>query len=631
MLSSDDIRKKYIEFFVKNGHAHIEASGLLPQGDGSLLFVNSGMFPLVPYLLGADHPAGKRLVDFQRSFRTDDIEEVWDHRHTTSFEMLGNRSLGDYFKEEQLSLRYGFLFDELWLDPTKIYQTVFGGSDEVPADDDAVRFLQDEFQKRWIIAELWAKTLGKGEDGPWVECDFSKQRIFQYWADKNRRQRGKVVGEIGGPDTETFYDTWKPHNPAFWQYCHPNCDCGRFIEIWNSVFMQYRLTESGRAKLDRHNVDFGWGLERITMAVQMHQLVEKYGENARGNVFYTDVFQAYIQVLEKKYNVLYADHAKDIEVIVDHIRAITWLVMDGCLPSNKDQWYFLRRLIRRVASKLQLLSVPLEAATELVHAVIEKLSSTYSAMLEHKGNIIEVVEKEIKSFSQNLKKWLQFFEKTVTGKSELTVDDAFLLQTSYGFPIELIQEICTERNINLDIAGYRAKIEEHKNISRQWMEKKFKSWLGDHSEATVRYHTATHLLHQALRELLWDHVQQKWSNLTAERLRFDFVNPTALSKEQITAVEARVNEMIQHGFSVQTETLSTEKAFEQWALGFFGDKYGPEVSVYTFLDNDNKVVAKEICTWPHVSSTQDFQGMKFRITSEESVSAGIRRIKAVLE
>ncbi len=630
MLSSDDIRKKYIEFFQKHGHTHIEAAWLLPKGDSSLLFVNSWMFPLVPYLLGAEHPQGTRLVNYQRSFRTDDIEEVGDHRHTTSFEMLGNWSLWDYFKEEQIDMWFSFLFDEIGLDPSKIYQSVFWGNDEVPADEDAITFVQKAFEKRGIAAGIGPRTTWKGEDWPWVLCDFTTQRIFQY-TDKNRWQRGKVVGEVGWPDTETFFDTWKEHDPKFGPHCHPNCDCGRFIEIGNSVFMQYRLTESWREKLAKNNVDFGGGLERITMAAQMHALTEKFGDSALGNVFYTDIFQTNIQIPEQKYNILDSDHAKDIEVIVDHVRAITWLVMDGCLPSNKDQWYFLRRLIRRVASKLQLLSVPAEVSVELIHAVIEKLGNTYPQMIAQKDEIIQVVEKEIKAFSQNLKKWIQFFEKTVFGKNELSVDDAFLMQTSYGFPIELIQEICTERHIALDIDGYRAKIEEHKNISRQGMEKKFKSWLGDHSEATVRYHTATHLLHQALREILGDHVQQKWSNLTVERLRFDFANPSALTKEQVAAVEQRVNDMIRAWFVVQTETLPTEKAFEQWALGFFGDKYGPEVSVYTFVDSANKVVAKEICTWPHVASTQDFQGMTFRIKSEESVSAGVRRIKAVLE
>ena len=266
-LNSDEIRQRYIGYFQKQHHAHIEPSRLLPQGDSSLLFVNSGMFPLVPYLLGAEHPQGNRLVNYQRCFRSDDIDEVGDKRHTTCFEMLGNWSLGDYFKKEQIHFWYGFLFDELGIDPSKIYQSVFGGNDEVPADEDSIQFLKDEFAARGITAELGPKTTGKGEVGPGVECDFTTQRIFQY-TDKNRWQRGKVVGEVGGPDTETFYDTGKEHDKKYGEHCHPNCDCGRFIEIGNSVFMQYVLRETGWEKLDRQNVDFGGGLERIVMAVQ---------------------------------------------------------------------------------------------------------------------------------------------------------------------------------------------------------------------------------------------------------------------------------------------------------------------------------------------------------------------------
>jgi len=616
-LNSDQIRQKYIEYFTRNGHAHIEASRLLPQGDSSLLFVNSGMFPLVPYLLGADHPQGNRLVNYQRCFRTDDIDEVGDQRHTTCFEMLGNWSLGDYFKKEQIHFWYSFLFDELGIDPSKIYQSVFGGNSEVPADGEAIEFLKAEFAARGITAELGPKTTGKGEDGPGVACDFSTQRIFQY-TDKNRRQRGKVVGEVGGPDTETFYDTGKEHNKQYGEHCHPNCDCGRFIEIGNSVFMQYVLKETGRTKLDRQNVDFGGGLERITMAVQ-----------GLDNVFKTDIFSPYVDVLEANYNITYANNAKDMEVIVDHIRAIAWLIMDGASPSNKDQGYFVRRLIRRVASKLQLLNVDMNAIYVLLDAAIEKLGATYTEMQSKKEEIRAVVEKEVKAFSQNLKKGLQHFEKIVAGKNEVDAENAFLMQTSYGFPIELIVEIAHDRDVKVDVEGYNAKIEEHKNISRQGMEKKFKSGLGDTGEQTVKYHTATHLLHQTLRDVLGEHVQQKGSNLTAERLRFDFSHPTSMTKEQIKEVEDKVNTLIAKGFTVTVETMATEAAFASGALGFFGDKYGPEVTVYTFTNPDGVVISKEICTGPHVQNLDGFG--RFKIVEEASVAAGVRRIKAILE
>ncbi len=618
VLSSDEIRQKYIEYFQKNGHVNIEASGLLPQGDSSLLFVNSGMFPLVPYLLGADHPQGNRLVNSQRCFRTDDIDEVGDQRHTTCFEMLGNWSLGDYFKKEQIHFWYTFLFDELKIDPTKIYQTVFGGSDTVPADEESIKYIQEEFAARGVTAELGPKTTGEGEVGPGVECDFSKQRIFQYGADKNRWQRGNVVGETGGTDTETFYDTGKEHNKSFGEHCHPNCDCGRFIEIGNSVFMQYKLTESGREKIERQNVDFGGGLERITMAVQWTD-----------NVFKTDVFQPYIQLLADKYNISYEDNAKDVEVIVDHIRAVALLIMDGALPSNKDQGYYLRRLIRRVVTKLQLLNVDKQAVHDLLDSVIEKLGVGYPELREKNDEIKAVVEKEVKSFSQNLKKGLQYFEKMVGDKNEVDAESAFMLQTSYGFPIELIEEIGNDRGIKVDVEGYKVKVEEHKNISRQGMEKKFKSGLGDSSDQTIKYHTATHLLHQTLREVLGGHVQQKGSNITAERLRFDFSHPAAMTPEQIKEVEDKVNAIVQKGFTVSSQTMETEKAFAEGAIGFFGDKYGPEVSVYTISAPDGSVVSKEICTGPHVESSDNFG--TFKITSEWSVSAGVRRIKAILE
>lgn len=616
-LSSDDIRKKYIDFFVKHNHAHIPASGLLPQGDSSLLFVNSGMFPLVPYLLGAQHPDGTRLVNFQRCFRSDDIEEVGDNRHTTCFEMLGNWSLGDYFKEEQLGLWYSFLFDELGLDPSRIYQTVFGGNDEVPADEDSIAILQRLFTQYGVSAGLGPKTTGKGEDGPGVVCDFSTQRIFQY-TDKNRWQRGKVVGEIGGPDTETFYDTGKEHDTAFGPYCHPNCDCGRFIEIGNSVFMQYKLTETGREKMDRQNVDFGGWLERITMAV-----------NGQSNVFKTDVFSFYIDLLAQHYNLSYEQSAKDIEVIVDHSRAIVWLIMDGCLPSNKDQGYFLRRLIRRVVSKLHLHAIPADFLSILLDAIIAKLSPVYPALLEKKDHIIATVLKEAQTFLSNLQKALKQMDKMVQGKNILDADSAFMLQATFGFPIDLIVEICQDKWLSVDVDWYHKKVEEHKEISRQGMEKKFKSWLGDHSQQTVKYHTATHLLHQVLREILGTEVQQKGSNITQERLRFDFSYPQAVSKEQIAAIENRINQLIKDGFSMSSSIMPTKDAFASGALGFFGDKYGDEVSVYTMTNNAWNVVSKEICTGPHVVNSQDFG--HFKIIEESSVAAGIRRIKAILE
>lgn len=315
-----------------------------------------------------------------------------------------------------------------------------------------------------------------------------------------------------------------------------------------------------------------------------------------------------------KYNISYEDNAKDVEVIVDHIRAVALLIMDGALPSNKDQGYYLRRLIRRVVTKLQLLNVDKQAVHDLLDSVIEKLGVGYPELREKNDEIKAVVEKEVKSFSQNLKKGLQYFEKMVGDKNEVDAESAFMLQTSYGFPIELIEEIGNDRGIKVDVEGYKVKVEEHKNISRQGMEKKFKSGLGDSSDQTIKYHTATHLLHQTLREVLGGHVQQKGSNITAERLRFDFSHPAAMTPEQIKEVEDKVNAIVQKGFTVSSQTMETEKAFAEGAIGFFGDKYGPEVSVYTISAPDGSVVSKEICTGPHVESSDNFG--TFKITSE---------------
>lgn len=617
-FDSNDIRSKFVQYFTtKLAHAEIQAANLIPNGDSSLLFVNSGMFPLVPYLLGEKHPLGNRLVNYQRCFRTDDIDEVGDKRHTTCFEMMGNRSLADYFKKEQIWYRYGFLFDELGIDPSKIYQSTFGGNADVAEDLDSIQFVKETFAKYGIIAEVWPKTTGKWDLGPWVPCDFTTQRIFQY-SDKNRRQRGNIVGEVWGPDTETFYDTGKEHDTKYGEYCHPNCDCGRFIEIGNSVFIQYKLSEDGRKQLENANVDFGGGLERITMAVQGHD-----------NVFKTDIFSDYIAIFEKKYGISYDEHSKDLEVIVDHCRAIARLIMDGCMISNKDQWYFLRRLIRRVLTKLHVLELSDEVMMEVVDAIIEKLHTTYPEMKEKKNEIIWVIEKERAWFAKNLKNGMHFFEKIVASQTTVTGDDAFLLQTSHGFPIDLIKELCMEKGITLDIEAYYAKVEEHKNISRAGADKKFKSGLGDDSVQTIQYHTATHVLHQVLRDLFGDEIKQNGSNLTAERLRFDFTCPKQLSKEDIAEAEKLVNERIAGGFMVSSEIMKLDDAWKSGAIGLFGEKYPEQVSVYTMIQPNWTLISKEICTGPHVKSAIEL--WRFRITEYSSLGAEVRRIKAVLE
>lgn len=530
--------------------------------------------------------------------------------------MLWNWSLWDYFKKEQLEYRYEFLFEELRIDPNRIYQSVFGWNDLVEEDLESIRIVQDIFARYGVVAELGPKTHGKWEEGPGVVCDFTRQRIFQY-SDKNWRQRGNVVGEVWWPDTETFYDTGKDHDETFGKYCHPNCDCGRFIEIGNSVFIQYKLSEDGWNKIQNSNVDFGGGLERITMAAQKKE-----------NVFLTDIFSDYIDIFEKTYWVTYAEHSKNLEIIVDHCRAIVFLVMDGCMVSNKDQGYFLRRLIRRVSTKIHLLGVDPKSFMETIDAIIDKLKAVYPEMFEKREYIHAVVAKEQQLFSKNLIHGMSYFSKITSSKTAVSGDDAFLLQTTHGFPIDLIRELCEEQNIPLDIDWYYAKVEEHKNISRQWADKKFKSGLWDNSEQTVRYHTLTHLLHKTLIDLLGDQVQQKWSNLTQERLRFDFSYSKPITPDEIQQVEDLVNRKIHDWFTVSSQVLKTTDALQSGAIWLFGERYPDEVSVYTIQNNHGEVISKEICTGPHI---KDSLGLGiFKITDCVSIGSDIKRIKAVL-
>lgn len=616
LLTSNEIRSKFINFFLKKNHHEIEAANLLPNWDSSLLFVNSGMFPLVPYLLWETHPNGKRLVNYQRCFRTDDINEVGDMRHTTLFEMLGNWSLGDYFKKEQIAYRFEFLFEELGLDPRKIYQSTFGGNEFVGEDLESLEIVKNTFKKYGIEAEVWPQTKGKGEAWPGVACDFTTQRIFQY-SDKNRRQRGQVVWEVWWPDTETFYDTGKPHNEQFGKHCHVNCDCGRFIEIGNSVFIQYVLKENGRTEIEHKNVDFGGWLERITMAVQQ-----------KDNVFLTDVFYDYVSILEKTYWIMYADHAKDIEVIIDHCRAIAFLIIDWCQISNKDQWYFLRRLMRRVFTKIYLLNIELQSVLDISNAIVEKLWAVYTAFQHKQEEIIAAIIKEHQWFSKNLIKGVHFFKKIVAEKKTVSGEDAFLLQGTYWFPIELIKELCGEHEITLDEAGYMHQVEEHRNISRQWADKKFKSWLGDASVQTTKYHTLTHLLHQTLIDFLGKEVQQKWSNITQERLRFDFSYSPAIDSETVAAIESAINKKIDEWFVVESHIENTTDALNNGAIGLFWEKYPEKVSVYSMTNPAGVIISKEICTWPHVQNANELSHLQ--IVECKSIWSNIKRIKAIL-
>jgi alanyl-tRNA synthetase len=625
-MTGNDLRQKYINFFKTRAHSEIASASLIPENDPSLLFVNSGMSPLVPYLLGEKHPAGERLVNSQKCFRAEDIDEVGDGRHNTFFEMLGNWSLGDYFKKEQLSWWFEFLFEELEIDPNRIYQTIYAGSldGQIEKDLESRDILIELYKRYGVKATEGPSTQGIGEIGPGKEIDFSQVKIFAY-RDKNWWQRGEAQGELGGPDSETFYDTLKEHDSKFGRYCHPNCECGRFIEIGNSVFMQYQKTKDSWQKLDKQQVDFGGGLERILMAL----------EN-KDNIFETDLFLDLILLLEKESNTKYQDNKKAFEVIVDHIKASTFLIGDdrGVSPSNSDQGYLVRRLIRRAVRFARQLNVNKEnLLINLAQLVIDKYQDHYPELKNNQDRIIEEISKEEKKFKRTLEKGIIEFNKLAT--KDLDASDAFKLYQSYGFPLEMIEELAREKNIKVDKEGFLKEQKKHQDLSRNLSAGKFKGGLADSGEATTKLHTAAHLLLASLRKVLGEHVSQKGSNITAERLRFDFSHPQKMSSEEIAKVEELVNQAISQAYTVRCKEMDLSEAKEIKAMGVFEDRYDQKVKVY-FVGKEedcepehwSELFSKEICGGPHVSSLKDLG--QFKIIKESSSSSGVRRIKAKL-
>lgn len=626
-MTATELRQKYLDFFKARGHAIISSASLLPENDSTLLFTNSGMFPLVPYLLGETHPAGIRLVNSQKSFRTEDIEEVGDSRHNTFFEMLGNWSLGDYFKAEQLTWWLEFLFVDLKLDPSRIYQTVYAGSEDgkIAKDEESIVILQNLFKKYGVSAEEGPITTGKGALGSGQEIDFSKQRIFAY-RDKNWWQRGDTVGELGGPDSETFYDTGKEHDLVFGPHCHPNCDCGRFLEIGNSVFMQYQKAVDGWQELKNKNVDFGGGLERILMVL-----------SGQDSIFKTDLFQAAIVEIESLAGKKYEENKRAFEVITDHLKAATFIVGDdkGVPPSNTDQGYVVRRLLRRAIRYGRQLGIVQEKWLKTIAAIfINDYAGAYPELKKNQDFIFAEFDKEEEKFERTLEKGLLEFNKLIG--NDVDGVTAFNLYQSYGFPLEITEELAAEKGIKVDRAGFMIELQKHQELSRTASAGKFKGGLADHSEETTKLHTAAHLLLAALRRVLGDHVSQKGSNITAERLRFDFSHPEKVTPEQIIEIEALVNEAIAKGLDVASEELPLAEAKASGATGVFDSKYGDKVKVYTVgRDNGGRqatwddIFSREICGGPHVLSLRGLG--HFKIQKEEASSAGVRRIKAILE
>ena len=599
-MTSFDLRQKYLDFFAARNHAVISSASLIPENDSTLLFTNSGMFPLVPYLLGAKHPAGVRLVDSQKCFRAEDIDEVGDGRHNTFFEMLGNWSLGDYFKKEQLAWWFAFIFEELKLDPNRIYQTVYSGSADgkILKDEETINILQDLFKKYGVTSGVGPITTAKGEFGSGEEINFRQDRIFSY-RDKNWWQRGDAIGELGGPDSETFYDTGKPHDLKFGTHCHVNCDCGRFLEIGNSVFMQYKKAATGWEELTNKNVDFGGGLERILMVL-----------NGESSIFKTDLFNEIIAKIEELSGRRYADNTQAFEIIVDHLKAATFIVGDkkGVAPSNTDQGYIVRRLLRRAIRYGYQLGVRrLFWLKDGAAIIINNYQNFYPELTTNQNFIFTEFDKEEEKFSRTLEKGLQEFKKLEN--QDLDGVAAFKLYQSYGFPLEITEELAKEKGIKVDRTGFMAELQKHQDLSRTAAAGKFKGGLSDASEETTKLHTAAHLLLAALRKVLGDHIVQKGSNITPDRLRLDFSHPEKVTASQISQIESLVNDAITNDFKVICEELTLEEAKERGAMGVFDSKYGEKVKVYTVCHLGNSgqadfkdAFSQEICGGPHVES-----------------------------
>ena len=585
-MKAYELRRKYIEFFKAHGHKEIPSAPVVPENDPTVLFTTAGMHPLVPYLLGEPHPQGKRLTDYQKCIRTGDIDSVGDNSHLTFFEMMGNWSLGDYFKHESIEMSYNFLKDVLGFDMNKISVTVFAGEDGIPRDEEA--------------ADRWA------------EMGIPRDRI--YYCSREHNWWGPA-GETGpcGPDTEIFYDTGKEKCS---EHCDPTCSCGKYLEIWNNVFMQYNKTKDGKYEpLKAPNVDTGLGLERVIGLLQ-----------GKSSVYDTELFAdviAKIKELSTNYNVPSA------RIIADHLRTSMFMIVDGVRPSNVEQGYVLRRLLRRVIRHMRKIGFNPDDITVLIDTFVKITTEMYPEIPANQDTIKEVVIEEKNKFMKTLEHGEKEFSKNVAkakaeGKEKLDGQVVFRLYDTFGFPPEMTAELAEEAGLKIDMEEFNELFKKHQNLSRAGSEAKFKGGLADHCEQTTAYHTATHLLHKALQIVLGEHATQKGSNLTAERLRFDFANPCKVTLEQLKEVEDIVNEQIKRDLPVTCEEMTLEEAKASGATGLFANKYGEKVKVYTIGD-----FSKEICGGPHVERTG---GMgHFKILKEEGVAAGIRRIKAVLE
>ena len=582
-MKASELKKKYFDFFKSKDHKLISYASLIPEHDPTALFISAGMHPLTPYLLGQRHPQGKRLVSVQKCIRTGDIEEVGDDFHLTFFEMLGNWSLGDYWKKEAIQWSYEFLTRILKFDENKLYITCFKGDKDAPRDSESARI--------------------------WQGLGIPEERILFLPKKDNWWGPAGATGPCG-PDTEMFIDTGKPKCS---KDCKPGCSCGKYFEVWNDVFMEYNKTKSGRyEKLKQQNVDTGMGVERTAAMLQ-----------GKKSVYETEVFKP---IVDRIRQLAAKQDERSIRIIADHIKAATFILGDenGVVPSNLDQGYVLRRLIRRAIRYGKRIGIEREFLGGLAKIVVEIYKGDYSELNKNKNFIFNELKKEEERFRITLEKGLRHFEKISKGKKVISRGDAFLLFQSYGFPLEITEDLAKERNIAVDKKGFEAEFKKHQELSRKGAEKRFKGGLADSSLETTKLHTATHLLNEALRRVLKKDIVQRGSNITSERLRFDFNFDRKLTEDEIKKVEDLVNEQIKKGLEVKREEMAVEQAKRKGAQAMFEHKYGEMASVYSIGD-----FSIELCGGPHVENTRGLG--KFKIIKEESSAAGIRRIKARLE
>lgn len=627
-MNAQEIRNAYLKFFEDRGHSVISRAPLVLQDDPTTLFTGSGMQPIIPYLLGQPHEAGNRLVDSQTCLRAQDIEDIGDNRHTTFFEMLGNWSMGDYFKQQQIEWMFEFLSDVVGLDMSRIYVTCYAGNQRlgIAKDTEAANIWKKLFESKNLSsaeAEIGSEEAGYSRG---IRAD---ERIFYYdgsknWWSRNGNEDNTPIGDPCGPDSEMFYDFGTPHNPQFGEHCHPNCDCGRFMEIGNNVFMAYKKVSEGEfEKLEKPNVDHGSGLERIAAAAINSP-----------DVFKISLMWPIIEKLQSLSGKKYESHTESMRVIADHLRAATFLAVDGCVPSNKEQGYVMRRLLRRAIRFAFDLGVEQNFFEQIVPVVADLYHDDFPEVAQKRDEIIAVLVKEEKVFRQTLRKGLKQLEKFA--ENGLTGTELFTLYDTYGFPVELSTEEAFKQDLKLSENWrheFDAKMQEQRQRSQTAAKGTFKGGLGGQTLQHKKYHTATHLMYQALRDVLGDHVVQRGSNITEERLRFDFSHPEKVTREQLDEVERIVNEQIAKDLKVSFHEYPTPEAQKMGALGQFGDRYGDTVKVYKMIaDGDDKPFSFEICGGPHVDHTlQLFEdGKRFKIVKEEASSAGIRRIKAVL-